>query len=410
VSGPAAQRPLAGVRICLVFEHSLSHYSRLLTEIRGLQEAGAEVSLLTAHPGGPGEPPWMSRTMTPLDLASAIPPSTASMRPVRVASNLTRGLMRRLAERLPLSVRAFARIRALKRLARTTDIFWVIDFPSLPSTLKVALETGCKVVYETVDLVPEYLYRGPRYRDRQLRAERALIDKVDGFITACDSYADYYVERYGDVLERRPTVRDNMPEAIAADITPRHTPLKLLFLGSLMFDRPIVPIIESMVYTTADVVLTLQGKNLVGDPLNTRIRELGVAERVRIVQPCAPDRIVEAAHEHDVGIVALSGADENERRAATSKLFTYMAAGLAVLGSNLPGIGRAIDAAGSGCLVTGMQARDWARAIDEVASLPETEIEDLKRRSLVWASEYAWPVQKPRFIAEFVRALDALDP
>jgi len=403
--GSTCLLPLAGVRVCLVFEHSLSHYTRILQEAAALEESGATVVLLTSHVSDADEPDF-ARTETPLTLANGIPPSRLSWRPARVAHNVGLGALRRLMEMLPLRLRSHARIQALRDLAEKMDIFWVIDFPGLPSALLVARERGVRVVYETVDLVPEYLYRGRRYRRRQLDEERAAIRRVDGFITAADSYADYYVEQYGnDGLTRRPVVRDNMPAVIVSAIKPSQHPLRFLFLGSLMFDRPVFELLDAMALARVDATLTFQGKNLVGESVHARIAELGLGDRVSVVGPAAANRIVHSAAEYDVGIVALRGTDENERRASTSKLFAYISAGLAVLGSDLPGIRRIVSQHQNGMLVAGMDPAPWAAAIDEIAALPLAEIDAMKARSLAAAESYSWARQKPAYIGEFERAL-----
>ena len=116
-----------------------------------------------------------------------------------------------------------------------------------------------------------------------LSGEREAVGRVDGFITACDSYADYYTETYGDsVLRRRPVVCDNVPTHSVAEIRPTSRPLRLLFFGQLMFDRPVMELIEAMAITRADVTLTLQGTNHVGETPFSRITDLGVQDRVTI--------------------------------------------------------------------------------------------------------------------------------
>jgi glycosyltransferase involved in cell wall biosynthesis len=294
------------------------------------------------------------------------------------------------------------RLTALEGLAQQVDLFWVIDYPSLPTVMGVAERTGVPVLYETVDLVPEYQYRSKA----DLRGERRLIGRVDGFVTACDSYADYYVERYGgDVLPRRPVVRDNMPEQIMSAIRPSGSPLRLLFLGSLMFDRPVMELIESMASVVPGVTLTLQGKNYLRSGPRERVKALRLQDRVKIIDPCPPDRTVEEAAEYDVGVVALKGENENERRASTSKLFTYMAAGLAVLGSDLPGIARLVGHHSNGALVRGCRPSDWTAAINAVVSMSLAEVDLMKQRSLDAARRYAWDIQRHAFLAEFERAL-----
>lgn len=404
----AENQPLKGARICLVFEHSLSHYSRLLTEIRGLQEAGAEVSLLTSH-SAPEEPPQgVTAYRAPLVYTSdisRIPASRLSWRPARIADNVLRKPIRYVLNVLYARKAREGRRAALRVLSQTTDLFWVIDFPSLASTLEVARPSHVPVVYETLDLVPEYHYRGERYRRRALATESGLIAHVDGFITACQSYADYYMERYGHILKRPPVVRDNMPDHVVTAARPTGSPLRLLFLGSLMFDRPINEILHAMALISTPVTLTIQGKNFLGEAPARLLRELGVEDRVRLLDPCTPDLIVETAAEYDIGIVALRGENENERRASTSKLFTYAAAGLAVLASDLPGIASVVVRHENGVLVDGMDPAAWAQEIDRLAKTPTIEIDAMRERSLAAANGYSWKRQKAAFLGEFARAL-----
>lgn len=404
-----SSRLLEGVRICLVFEHRLTHYTRLRSEIAALQSVGATVELLTAY-DAPNDPPdgirvTKARIAGPGVTANLVPASAASWRCVRIADNLLRKPVRFLVNRLAVRSIRDARRRALELSADRVDLFWVIDFPSLPAVVGVAVGRGVPILYETVDLVPEYLHHGERHRLRSLAAERELLPLVAGFITACDSYADYYMERYGDILPRRPVVRDNMPENIVSAHAPTRRPLKTIFLGSLMFDRPVMELLEAVSKTDAQIALTVQGRNLLGEAPARRLAQLGLEERVRIVDPCPPEAIVETAAAYDLGIVALRGADENERRTSTSKLFTYMSAGLAILGSNLPGIARVVNEHRNGILVDGMEPTVWAKALEQVTMLAPTEIDRMKQASVVAARHYSWEVQKPAFLAEFARAL-----
>jgi len=397
--------PLEGVRICLIFEHSLSHYTRILQEIAALQLAGASVHLLTSFSGSEQPPAGVARTVSPLEAEAQIPASGLAWRPARIADNIARGVLRRVLAPLLRSRVSRVRVAALRALASDCDLFWVIDFPSLPTAVAVAKETGTRVLYETVDLVPEYPYRGERYRRDALALERALLGEIDGFITAADSYADYYVEKYGAALSRRPIVRDNMPDHIVS--APRLTsrPLQLLFLGSLMFDRPVYELIDAMALVRTDVTLVFQGKNYLGDEPASRVTAHGLASRVRIIEPCPAEEIVEVAARYDIGIVALRGDNENERRASTSKLFTYMSAGLAILGSDLPGISRVVNQYENGVLVPGMTAAAWAEAIEQTAAMADSQIDAMKKRSLLAAQEHSWERQRSLFIQEFLTAL-----
>jgi glycosyltransferase involved in cell wall biosynthesis len=409
-------RPLEGKRICLVFDFVLSHYGRLLMEIDGLRSAGAQVTLLTPNPVAPA---GLDVVYAPLEPSARLlrpltGPSRLRLRPLRMASDAGRGLARFFAVRAAARFAAARRARKLRTIANCFDIMWVIDYPRLGEVLRASRGRRARVVYETVDLVPEYLYEGEAHRRASLAGEARLIGQIDGFVTACDSYADYYVERYGHAgLARRPTVRDNMPAEIADRIKPAEPPLRLLFFGSLLPDRPVFELIEAVAATTADVTLTLQGLNYLKPAaaalLDDRIARADLRSRVHVVDPCPPEAIVETAAAYDVGIVALRGDDENERRASTAKLFTYMAAGLAVLGSDLPGIARIVRSHGNGLLVQDMDSDSWAAAIDRLGAMTTAEIDAMKERSLAAANLYAWERQRPVFVAEFVRALEGRD-
>jgi len=403
--GEARALSLEGVRICLIFEHSLSHYSRILQEIVVLQSEGATVRLLTSFSESEEPPSGVAKTVSPLESDAQIPASTLGWRPARIVDNVIRGAARRVLAPVLRSMTDRHRIAALRMIGRECDLFWVIDFPSLPTAVAAAKETGTRVLYETVDLVPEYPYKGERHRRAALALEKSLIREIDGFVTAADSYADYYVQKYADSLVRRPVVRDNMPNQ--AVVAPGKTgrPLRLLFLGSLMFDRPITELIDAMAMVHADITLVFQGKNYLGSVPISRIRATGLESRVQVVNPCAPEEIVEVASEYDIGIVALRGDNENERWASTSKLFTYMAAGLAILGSDLPGIARIVGQYQNGILVPGMEPAAWAEAIERLAAMDVSQVDGMKRRSLNAAHEHSWQQQKPAFVAEFVRAL-----
>ncbi len=398
------EKALDGVRVCLVFEYRLSHYTRLLDEIKILQGAGASVTLLTSWALPDSMPPGVTRVVTGRPYLESHPETSRSN---SLGLSTASRTVRRLQNVCVRLQNWMARARALRAIARDIDMFWVVDYPSLPAVLRAASRSDVSVVYETVDLVPEYKYRGEMYHRFALARERRLVTRVQGFITACDEYADYYIERYAaHGLIRRPFVRDNMPKTVASAIKPTSSHLQALFLGSLMFDRPVLELIRAIANTGENIDLTFQGENyLQGEPSNL-ITDLGLGDRVRILNPCLPEEIVSTAHEYDIGIVALRGQDENERRASTSKLFTYMASGLAIVGSNLPGIARVIREAHNGIMVQEASSESWTSGFDAIAAMTSGEIDDMKRASLRYAAGRTIEEQTPGFVAEFVRALD----
>jgi len=380
-------RWLDGISICLVRESSVSNGQRLPLEIAALQDAGATVRLVTGNPDPADKPPGIEYFVCPLEVRRGLPgynlpASEAAWRPWRVAQNLARNALRAVARLVPrTSTRA--REGLLEKLAEDVDIFWVIDFPALESTLTVAKRNGRRVVYNTIDLVPENRFEGEGLRLKRLDTERRLISQVDGFITVSDSYADYYEERFAGIPGfRRPVVHGNAPSEIADRIRPTERPITFLFFGNLTFKRPIAELIEAASLAQTELTLTLMGENRLGDELSAMVDRYSAAGRVQILPPCSVKDAVRVVSGYDVGVAALHGVDENERTAETTKLYTYMAAGIAVLGSRLPGISRVVERHLNGWLVEGMTSTAWARAFDAVAALPNEEIDAAKTRSL----------------------------
>lgn len=406
----------------MVASNTLTFHHRFSLEISALREAGAHVRVITFYDDSPA-PEGIEAHTAPLfaqrrpalnDLLPAY--STIRSWSLRRAHNHALRVMRAVALRPPVrpvlerilgpEKDSTERIAALRQMAPNTDIFWVIDFLNLETTVQVARQFAVPVIYETIDLVPEYDFMGREWSAQALRTEAELMPHVSGFITASEGYADYYVERYGGIAGfRRPVVRDNATETIVSAIVPTAEKRRFLFQGALTFDRPILELIEAAGLAGDDVDLTFQGENFLGDAPQELIDQLCLGDRVRLIPPCPPGEVVRAAVGYDVGIVALRGTNENERRATTTKLFTYMAAGLAILASDLPGIARVVTSHANGELVPDPGPHSWALAMAELAAAPSGRIDALKQRSLEASAEHHWDRQAPDFVKEFCRVL-----
>ena len=75
-----------------------------------------------------------------------------------------------------------------------------------------------------------------------------------------------------------------------------------------------------------------------------------------------------------MGIVALAGADENERRAPTAKAGTYLAAGLLVLASDLPGIRSVVGVGPHVEFVSPQSVEAWKEAFRRIAAMSDEDV------------------------------------
>lgn len=405
------ETPLEGATICAVpGEHLSRPYDRVGREIAALQEAGANIiGLYRKRSNSIDDIPLgvvpAFPTITSAQLNEALPQSFAPNRLTRVTQNAVRNVLRsavRYEMRREVDCTA-----ALDRIAPGIDVIWALGYWSLKSALDVGIRRSIPVVYETLDLDPHREFLTPQQQADALETEAALIGHVGGFITACESYADYYDETHtGTPGYRRPTVHDNAPNSRVSAIKRTGTKRRFIFQGNLHWTKFAMEIIEACALAGPGVEVALQGHDAFPPGVLERYaRALGVSDRLKVIGPCDLDETVTHASNYDFGIVALPDIEENMRRASTTKLFVYMAAGLAVIGSDTPGISLIVKRHQNGVLVGDGSPAAWAEAMDRLAALPAQQVDAMKKRSVEGIERYTWTHQKPAFLAEFSRAL-----
>src|SRR5690606_20046885 len=65
-------------------------------------------------------------------------------------------------------------------------------------------------------------------------------------------------------------------------------------------------------------------------------RDLGADGYVHILPPAPPEQLVERSAQHDIGFAGESGHTANGRLAVSNKMLNYMAAGIAIVASDVP--------------------------------------------------------------------------
>ena len=65
-------------------------------------------------------------------------------------------------------------------------------------------------------------------------------------------------------------------------------------------------------------------------------REIGVEDRVHVLEPSVPEEMERIAAAYDIGLVCETGYVENRRIALTNKLFSFVLAGIPIIASAIP--------------------------------------------------------------------------
>jgi glycosyltransferase involved in cell wall biosynthesis len=141
----------------------------------------------------------------------------------------------------------------------------------------------------------------------------------------------------------------NCPSVEEVAPTPRRpssTALRVLYHGSIVPARLPLSVIDALSRLPAGVTLSIVGYETAGhvgyvDALRRRARELGVSERIEVVGALSRRHLMRHCATCDVGLalMPLESTDVNEQMmlGASNKPFDYMAGGLPVIVSTLPG-------------------------------------------------------------------------
>jgi glycosyltransferase involved in cell wall biosynthesis len=148
-----------------------------------------------------------------------------------------------------------------------------------------------------------------------------------------------------------------------------------------------------------------------GVRLTRLANELGVANRLFLHPPCAPDELVGVAMPHDVGLALEVDIELNRLICVTNKIFTYMNAGLAIVATNTPAqqsIMAQVRDAGVICRMNDPQS--LADAINELSSTPERLIAAKQAARRAAVERFNWDVESRTLVNGYAGAEHAPAP
>ncbi|MGQ0812306.1 MAG: glycosyltransferase family 4 protein [Nitrospiraceae bacterium] len=282
---------------------------------------------------------------------------------------------------------ALARVALRERAA----IYHCHDLDTLLAGWVAKLWTRAKLVYDFHELFTEQ-YEGGRRTELWKRAlstlERWLIKRVDLRLTVSDPLGQWLAQQYnlGEVITLK-----NVPhfQALRNPLPARTKEVAVLYHGFFLSDRGLEQLIESAQYLRHSRII-LRGSGYLEASLRALVERLVLRSRVSFAEPVSPADLVEAAAEADIGVIPYLPVCLNHQFSSPNKLFEYMMAGLAVVGSDLPELRRIILGHQVGELCDPLDPRDIARAINEIAG-NDNMLTQMKRNARLAAQTvYNW--------------------
>jgi len=277
------------------------------------------------------------------------------------------------------------------------DICHANNLSSLPAAIACKVMFGSKVVYDAHELET---HRAGFTRLARLRAglvERALIRHADRVITVSNSIAAYLAGRYRIPL---PQVVRNVAPVPATVKTRKATASKptrttILYLGLLSPRRGLEELIDALPLVE-DVHVRLVGPDSgYSAVLRDRAHERGVQDRVEIGNLVPPDAVNSLMTDVDAGYCGTMDSPLSYRFSLPNKLFSYLAAGVPVVASDLPEVRSLLEGTGAGALFDLRSPESLAAAIRVVMDGDRVALHE---RALALAEANSWEREQERLL------------
>ncbi len=240
------------------------------------------------------------------------------------------------------------------------------------------------------------------------RYEAWLWHQVATIITTNPSRASYLQQEYGGPL---PTVINNFPSSHPAALTP--VPLRewldipsdahlLIFQGGFYLkERDFLTVATALNERPQwHWILVGFGSEATVGQLRSLVADAGISYRTHILPPVPVHELLTYTAACEVGVVPLNRSDLNNYYGDTNKLFEYIVAGLAVVGTNFPEVRRAIldnKIGPVGAVYEPGDVQSFAAALDDV----EEKLKAYRAAALGLGNYFSWRAEEQKFLAVF---------
>ncbi|MCC3762791.1 glycosyltransferase [Glycomyces sp. TRM65418] len=301
------------------------------------------------------------------------------------------------------------------------DLIHANDFQMLGVGARAKLRAArrgreIKLVWDAHEYLPgmKAWKNHPWWKDAQLGHEREFAPHADAVVTVSDTLASMMRERHR--LPETPEVVMNVPDFGDADEAPDPslrercgigpgTPL-MVYSGAPLEQRGLHILVEALPSLPG-----IHAAFIVSKPhwryvlrLQSRAAELGVADRVHVLEYVPHRQVVPFLAEADLGVIPIHHWGNHEISLIT-KFFEYAHARLPIVVSDVKTMSALVRRTGQGEVFRAEDTEDFIRAVKAVLEDPETY-----RKAYAEAvplEEWTWASQSTRLIGVYRRLLGA---
>lgn len=409
--------PATAPRVCIVTPGQLWMNPRAVKEADALSAAGYRVHVIATR---------LSEAMEARDrdvLRAArwtVGRVDFTGRPRWLGERLGTELARRLDGLVPSPRLAFlAHSPLTRRLTATTTAvradLYIAHYPAaLPAAVAAARRHGARFAFDAEDFHPGDLPDGPAAArpNRWIDAlERQALPRAAYVTAASPGIGQAYAERYG--IAQPTVIRNVFPRAEApAHATPAGNasprPTLYWFSQTRGGNRGLECALEAIARAATRPHLHLRGDRRpdFDDAFLRRADALDCADRVHLLDPAPPSRMVALAADHDAGLASETGRTRNHRLALANKIFTYLLAGIPAVLSDTPAhVAFAAEAPDAALLYRTDDPQSLAGVLDRLFESPERLSRARAAAHALGQTSLNWEAEAPQLLACVARSL-----
>lgn len=404
--------------VCLVTSGHVASNPRLIKEANALAEAGYRVHVVSVR--------YQSATQRFDETVYVSAPWNYTIIKLRFYQRIFGAVMQRVCRRLiglpellPIVVCSHSSVTAaLKRVisGRPADLYVAHNLAALPAAAAASKKYRAKLGFDAEDF-----HTGELEVTKGNRAElkcRKYIEQryfpVCSYLTSSSpSIAEEYKKEYGarmtPILNVFPiTDANSHAESTCKYIERKREKSIYWFSQTISKDRGLDIAIRALTVMKVKAVLNIRGTPSPDFEayLWPLTQELGITDRVKILDPKPPGDMVRLAAEHDIGLSLENCQPRNRDICLTNKIFTYLLAGIPQIMTRTTAQAELAPTLGDAAiLVDSGDAQQCANALDVMLS-DEAKLERAKSAAYRLARDrFNWDLEKNKFLRIIENAL-----
>jgi glycosyltransferase involved in cell wall biosynthesis len=233
---------------------------------------------------------------------------------------------------------------------RGPALFIANDLDTLPASFMAGRIRKVRLIYDSHELftqVPELIQR-KRVQAVWKWLEYRYVTRLDYAVTVSYSIGEIYRRLYKTrfrVVRNVPVQREPCPDVVLKEELGGKK--MIIYQGSLNVGRGLELVIDTMQYLDS-AVFVIVGTGDIEEELRTRVKRMGLEEKVIFKGRLSPARIIPITCAADLGVSLEEDRGLNYRYALPNKLFDYIQARVPVLCTSLPEMTRIVRTYGVG--------------------------------------------------------------